>query len=260
MKTLVLFASLFLISLSAFAQIFKGMDDLYYQYNVDTDRKAAKTIQSDSLKAYAKFIAMDVNSESVNPYFRNDMGKPVSLTKTNAKKTWTAASQNPVVSLYSYDKYDKKNEGIGFCFGRAMFIDLFVSINGLNRGSIKKAFVVGEMSDGGGGMWGWHVTTIVQSKNQEGKEIWLAIDPIVNEIMEVTEWYKEMLKSSTDGKLRLYIAQAGKFGVTPSRYDHKAMSDPYYGNYFNDMAKWFEKNDVSGVLGLKRKVEMPYAM
>jgi hypothetical protein len=152
------------------------------------------------------------------------------------------AMSNPVVSLDKYSKYDPNNKGIGFCFGRAMFLNVYLTMAKFNRSNMKKAFIVGSMSKGS---WAWHVTTIVQSQDRSGKEIWLALDPVVGKVLEVKAWYKYWQPSSDDGKLRLYIAEAAKLSANPSAYDERGLSDKYYNNYFIDMMKWFDQNDVS---------------
>jgi len=231
------------------AKLYRPLDDLNANYYYDSYGKTAKQVQSLSLKEYQDFVDMEVNSPELNYHYNVDSNKPQFLSVQQASKALQAASINPVVSLYQYNKYDPREQGIGFCFGRAMFVDLYLAINNVNRGSIKKAFVVGSMTSGGS-QWGWHVTTIVQSQNKAGEEVWLAVDPIVGRVLEVTAWYKEMVKMSDDGKLRLYIAEAGKFSQGPHRYDYRQFNHPHYNKYFIDMLKWFEKNDVSRDLGL----------
>lgn len=234
----------------ASAQLYRPLDDLNYAYQRDIRGKTPRQIQDLSLKEYQAFIGLDVNTPRYNVHYNRDSGKAKLINSQKATVALEAALYNPIVSLYQYKKYDPNDRGIGFCFGRAMFIDLYLAINNLDRGSIKKAFVVGPMSTGDGGSWAWHVTTIVQSKDRSGRETWLAIDPIMQEVMDVKQWYKETLKLSTDGKLRLYITEAGKFAQGASRYDYNNFNHPFYNNYFKDMLKWFEANDVSDDLGL----------
>jgi hypothetical protein len=244
------FAFLFtFLTTIASAQLFRPLDNLDAIYDYDVRGRSAKDVQALSIRQYQDFIALDINSQQFNPHFNRDDKKAQFMTKSTAEKALQAALYNPVVNLYMTQKYDPDNRGIGFCFGRAMFIDLYLSINNFNRGSIKKAFVVGPMRTGSS-TWAWHVTTIVQSKDRSGKEIWLAIDPIMDKVMEITAWYKETLKLSTDGKLRLYITEAGKFAQIPTRYDYQTFNHPYYNNYFRDMLQWFEANDVDDDLNL----------
>ncbi len=244
MKNLFFFASL-IISTTAFGQILRPMDDLFVQSARDNAGKTGAQVIAESNANYDRFVALDVNA--ISTYRQSDAAKPTFISRENADLALRAAMDNDVVSLDKYSKYDKDNKGIGFCFGRAMFVNLYLAINGVSRANIKKAFVVGPMSKGA---WGWHVTTIVQSKNTSGKEIWLAIDPVAGQIMEAKQWYRHWQGSSDNGKLRFYIAESGKFGAGPSRYDERGISNPFYNNYFTDMMKWFEKNDISDELPL----------
>lgn len=240
MKNLFLLFSLS-FAFVAQSQVIRPMDDLLSRVSRDNQGKTAAMITRESIMNYDKFVAADVNDPRNTPYSLLDERKPTSLPTEKAVTALKAAMNNEVVSLDHYEKYDKLNKGIGFCFGRAMFVNLYLVMGGFNRANIKKAFVVGPMSKGA---WGWHVTTIVQSKNKSGQETWLAIDPIHYRVMEVKDWYKAQLGMSDDGKLRLYIAEAGKFGAGSSRYDERGISDPFYNNYFTDMMSWFNRNDV----------------
>jgi hypothetical protein len=247
MKNLLLLTALF-FTFSVKAQIRKPLDNLFNAYQSDIAGKTKEVIQKDSWDNYDRFIAIDVNSEKVTNYYFLDQNKRKTLTKLKAEMVLQAAMNSEVVGLHKYHKYDPDNKGIGFCFGRAMFVNLYLAINGFHRANIKKALVVGPMSKGA---WGWHITTIVESRNSNGKEVWLAIDPIVGKVIDVKDWYKMMIKDFSDnGKLKLYIAEAGKFGAGSSRYDEQGISDKFYNNYFTDMMNWFNDNDVSRALKL----------
>ena len=247
MKNLFVLITLF-SAFTAQAQIRRASDNLFNLYQQDIAGKTPAVIQKESWDNYDKFVALDVNGQNMTNYYFQDQNKKTSLTMTKATKVLEAAKANDVVSLHKYHKYDPANKGIGFCFGRAMFVNLYLVMNKFHRANIKKAFVVGPMSSGS---WGWHITTIVQSKNTHGKEIWLAIDPVVGKVVNVKDWYKEMITNFSDnGKLKLYIADAGKFGAGNSRYDEQGLSDPFYNNYFTDMVNWFHDNDVSKELKL----------
>lgn len=236
------------LATSAFAQIESSRSDLFSMTSRMNAGKTGAQIIRESDANYAKFIALDVNALAHSNIARNDdtRGKPTSLSLENARIALRAAMTNEVVSLDKYSKYDKDNKGIGFCFGRAMFIDTYLAMAGFHRANLKKAFVVGPMSRGA---WGWHVTSIVQSE-KNGKEIWLALDPVAGTVMDVKDWYKKWQGESDDGKLRLFITERTKFGAGASWYDEKQISNPFYNNYFRDMMNWFGRNDVSDDLRL----------
>ena len=231
-------------SISVHAQISRPLTDFFALARKDNAGKTSAQVNKESLDNYARFVAMDVNSPAHSPYSVLDANQPKSLTKNNATFVLMQAESNRVVSLNSYLKYDAENKGIGFCFGRAMFVNLYLAQAGFNRANMKKAFVIGSMSNRA---WGWHVTTIVQSTHA-GKEIWLAIDPVARQVMEVKAWYKHWQGSSDDGMLRLYIADSGKLGAGSSRYDEEAIRNPFYNNYFNDMMAWFHENDIQNAI------------
>jgi hypothetical protein len=230
-----------LLSSTVFAQIQRPTDDLLSMASRLNAGKTPQEIRRESESNYARFITLDVNASAPNNIARNDDTRPKlrTLTWAQAESVLNIATHHEVVSLTNISKYEKKSKGIGYCFGRAMFIDTFLTLAGLHRANIKKAFVIGSM---GGGDWGWHVTTIVQSKHSNGKERWLAIDPVAGRVMDVRDWYKHWQYSSDDGKLRLFIAERTKFGAGPSWYSENQISDPFYSGYFRDMMRWFARN------------------
>jgi hypothetical protein len=231
------------LSLNAQSEILNANDNIFARRDQDNYGKTPTEIMDESIDNYENFVDMDVNADKFSKTALNDADKPTILSMDDAETALNAAETNPVVSLHSYSKYDPEDKGIGFCFGRAMFVNLYLAMNGFSRANIKKAFVIGPMSNGA---WGWHVSTIVQSKTASGKEIWLAIDPVAGRIMEVQQWYKHWRKESDDKKLRLYITEAGKFGPgSYSKYDENAISDDFYNKYFIDMMKWFAKADFT---------------
>jgi hypothetical protein len=226
------------------AQLVDNDEGLFELAARDTRGVQTAAIHADNLADLQRFISFDVLS--MNTDRGVDAAKPKFLHTADAAEALRTVEANPVVSLYSYNKYDPRNEGIGFCFGRAMFIHLELLQRGLDRRAVQKAFVVGHMQTPDGGQWGWHVTTIAQSKNAQGKEIWLAIDPIVGRVIEVSEWYKLMRDSySTDKKLKLYITHGTRFGPR-GVYDEEQIRNAFYNNYFTDMMKWFDKESRAG--------------
>lgn len=241
----------FFITFQSWSQVYKSRVNLFEITRRDNFEKTPEVIHEETLKYYETFVALDIDNSIL---YTNDAGKPEFTTLEIAQKVMQAANDNPVVSLYELSRYD--NGGIGFCFGRAMFVNIYLMMGGINRAHIKKAFIVGSMANRA---WGWHVTTIVESRDAEGKEIWLAIDPAIGQVMEVKAWYESWSKYSDDKKLRLYISEPGKFGVTSSRYDEDDMAHDFYNNYFKDMMKWFEDNadTVSKLLLPSEVVENP---
>ena len=253
---------------SAQALILPSNSDLNYQYQTDIrshlgiDQKARlKAIHMNNLKTIEDFYQIDVETyvpEGMDEIDANkldaiDFNKPQYISKREANEVIKDSHSHPVVSLSKYDKYDPESKGIGFCFGRAMYVHLELVHKKLDRDSIKKAFVVGRMSTGDGNSWGWHVTTIAQSKDENGNEVWLALDPILSQgyqlsrLKTLDEWYMEMYNNfSTDKKLKLYITEAGQFGSTPSVYNTDGLEHPFYNNYFKDLMKEFAKDTIGG--------------
>lgn len=240
MKTISLSFLTLLLSFNVFSQFdeaFYGSDEnLFHERQYDISGKSNDQVHQANLDHLEDFLYGGVEID------RNDHGKATSLNPSDAWDILRVADENPVVSLANYDQYDPENQGIGFCFGRAMFVHLELAQRGFSREHVKKAFVVGPMETSDGSSWGWHVTSIAQSVDDYGNEIWLAIDPVMGEIVEVQEWYETWLNNaSTDGMLKLYITDGGRFGPS-GRYDQTGIQNDFYNDYFNDMMDWFEDN------------------
>jgi len=232
----------------------KAEEDLFEKADIDNVEysrysKDPSEIHRENLAAITNFIGEEMDLTYANS---TDVK---SLSPDDVEDALEVAGENPVVSLYAYSKYDPENQGIGFCFGRAMFTNIHLAMKGVEREHIKKAFVVGEMSTGDGNQWGWHVTTIVQSlekdENGQVREQWLAVDPIIGYAITLEEWYLEMRNNySTDKRLRLYIAEAGKLSPrASSKYTEQLKKVEFYNNYFLDMAEWFDQtaNEPEGI-------------
>lgn len=219
--------------------VLKNSENLFYFQKLDTYAKSANVIHQENLSTIKSFIQF--NNKNLNMDRGKDYGKPEYLHFEDATSTLIAMDRNPVVSTSKNYIYDPNNMGIGFCFGRAMFAHLDLVYKGLNRNSIMKAFVVGEM-----GNWGWHVTTIAQSKNAEGFETWLAIDPVAGKVIPLKQWYELMMNQySTDKKLKLYITLPTRFGPD-TEYNEQMLRSSFFNNYFNDLIAWFEKESKLG--------------
>lgn len=248
---LVLLSTFFVAA--AQAKLYSTKENLFYEAQYDTYSKSTAQINQDNLKHIREFIADDYNNEI------RDYGEAQNLPRYVARDVIRVAERNPVVGLWAYSKYDPKDQGIGFCFGRAMFTHIELAFRDFDRDYIKKAFVVGSMSTGDGNSWGWHVTTIAQSRDSEGNEIWLAIDPVTG-VKTLREWYQEMYTNfSTDKKLKIYVTEAGRFGPSAgSAYNQGVVTEEFYNEYFKDMLNWFDENYKveryqTPVVGLEQK-------
>ncbi len=235
---------------SSSSVIYGSQADLNYEAAKDTSGKSPEQIHKENLSHIQNFIDISVDEINHKAVIR-DKAYAKYISPEQASDVLRAAQVNPVVSLSKYSKYDPKNEGIGYCFGRCMFTHLELTQRQFDRDSIKKAFAIGPMKTPDGGMWGWHVTTIAQSLDAKGNEVWLAIDPIYTrnkdgQMPTLEEWYKEMRdKYSTDGKLKLYVTSSGKFGPS-SKYNEGVKTLEFYHGYFEDMMKWFREKSKAG--------------
>lgn len=164
------------------------------------------------------------------------------LEESIAYKIVSEMNHHPVIAMYHSNKYDPDNQGIGFCFGRAMYANLDLVYHNLDRDSIRKAFVIGSMETGDGAKWGWHVATIARVESVDRAQEWIVLDPITG-ATDLNSWYRHMYdRYSTDKQLALFITEAAKFGPGGYRYEESAVADPFYNDYFQDLLDWFAEN------------------
>lgn len=113
----------------------------------------------------------------IEQWFLNIQNGPVTnqaLSKDQLQILFNQASRHPVSDLDNLSKYDPTGE-IGFCFGRAMAVQLMARKMGLDPQSIQKLFVIGDLRSGPNPEWRFHVTTLGFGKDNT----WYAIDPIM---------------------------------------------------------------------------------
>ncbi len=124
---------------------------------------------------------------------------------------------NPVTTLQRIRRYDPTGE-IGFCFGRAMGAALIARAMGLERGSIRKLFIVGDLksSSSASTEWRFHVTMIVRGADANGNLTWYAIDPMMYwggdfNPLTVDQWIERVRKYwdswSGHSKAHLYLTE-----------------------------------------------------
>ncbi len=154
------------------------------------------------------------------------------LTEAEAKEIFKAAYSHPVARLDRLGEYDPTGL-IGFCFGRAMAVQLLArSKYGLSAASIQKLFVSGDMrSNPQVPEWRFHVTTLAKVKREKtGIVEWMAIDPIMSGPLTTDEWIQRV-QSGWDRwhgekpKSRFYIVDAD--AVLP---DIRSPAEPERGN------------------------------
>ncbi len=130
------------------------------------------------------------------------------LNVAERNELFRRASQHSVAGTSHIDDYDWQptgigNNEIGFCYGRAMAVHLIARKMGLNKASIQKIFIAGDLRDGET-RWRFHMATMVQGEDEE----WYVIDPIMPDIgregvLTPYEWMvatKMEFDLRTDGK------------------------------------------------------------
>lgn len=223
-----------LFSSALWAQIIPNDVDLFALRDKEIKGKSRSQIHDRNLDVIENL--MNYNPESAPGALERDKKNAKFLSPLVRKDILNVASDNPVIGSLSPKEYDPTG-AIGFCFGRAMFMHLELTLRGFDRDSIKKVIVLGRLASGG---WGWHIATLAQSRTRNGKRAWMVLDPIHPGAWTIQEWYMIWSETTTFGGLVLFTTEAGRLGPSPSDYSYEAISDPFYNDFFVDMLKWFE--------------------
>ncbi|AGH96710.1 hypothetical protein [Pseudobdellovibrio exovorus] len=170
-------------------------------------------------------------------------GKASGINLADAQRVLKVISDHPVTGHMAYDRYNRPDENVGFCFGRAAFTHLLLLKMGLSRDSIVKVWAVGPMRTPGV-TWDFHVASAAYV-NGKG---WLVLDTNYDAPMKLETWFGKMQEQNRqmDRKLRLYVTEPNKFGLELGKYDRIQMGldlnreNDWYQHYFVDMM-----NDLS---------------
>ncbi|MBI5209756.1 MAG: hypothetical protein HY927_07290 [Elusimicrobia bacterium] len=118
-----------------------------------------------------------------------ESGAPSNLKALSAAQMqdlWRRTYGHKIAGLDDWRKLAKYDpQGIiGFCFGRAMTVQLLARELGLAADSIRKILVIGDLRSGKDPEWRFHIATLV--KGDDGR--WHAIDPIMDAPVTVDQW------------------------------------------------------------------------
>lgn len=168
-----------------------------------------------------------------------------SISQEQADQLIESLEANPITAYANYEKYNRPSHEkieIGYCFGRATYVDLALRKLGVNEDAIKKIWVVGPLDQGSSISWGFHVATLV--KGNSGS--WLAVDNYPgSRALTAEQWVERMLENgSPNAKLRFYITNPEKFSISLGRYTQTQMGlnmtsgEDWYRGFFKDLMKW----------------------
>lgn len=173
-------------------------------------------------------VLKDLNELKV----KTSPNRKAGLSDDEILNVFRKVKNHPVAATSKVDVYSKTSPGMGYCFGRAMTSHLTAIAQGLDKNSIRKVWVVGNL-----GKWTYHVSTIV--KDTKGQ--WYAIDPILSHPMKVEDWYKTMKTYDQAGDLRIIHTEAKRYGPgSDKKYDPNELKKAVYDGYFNDLRYEFK--------------------
>jgi len=200
--------------------------NLYDLYHAETQGRSvpAETVAQQNAAVFAQLQAWKA---------RPLANRSDAIDYAQANEILQSAMKNYVIGKEPTKGYDPQGN-IGFCFGRAMWMHLELLKRGVNKDSVFKAYVVGDMLYDQI-QWQFHVATVV--RNKDGG--FYVLDPEFMAVMTLEQWFAHNMTFSADKKLRLYVTEPTKFGASAARYDQWSLNDPWYNSYFKDMLGYF---------------------
>ncbi len=173
--------------------------------------------------------------ESFKKYQPSAAGtKRISISKEEANFLLDLSSTNPVSTPNMTRNYDPKNTGAGFCFGRAMAVQIEAISRGVAPDAIKKVFAVGDLINGST-KWRYHVATVI--KGEDGT--WWAIDPIFDRVKTLDDWAAHMdSKYNKSDNMKIMLTNAERIG--PNSSEPFVIGETKdFNHYFYDLLNYF---------------------
>lgn len=171
----------------------------------------------------------------------------------DADKNLTAVNKKQANTLYKALKnsnvyeneicYSRPDVTIGYCFGRAVVVHTEAILRGVDPGSMKKIWAVGDL-----GHWGHHVATMVRAQDEK----WYVIDNITG-VVTAEDWISGISTMKEHGAKTpmFFVTQAERVGpynaqtynmmdlFNTNTAKFKRSSD-YYLGYFRDYFDWLD--------------------
>lgn len=204
-----------------FRTIVKNLD--MFEADIPTDLKVIKKHNSNVLASLSKL--------KIEP----TPGRITAITGAEALMLFEKVmSLDPVrITTGGSNIYDPWNNE-GFCFGRAMAVHLLAIKYGVNKESIRKLWVLGNLSSGGNGSWRYHTAAAIKSTNGH----WYVLDPILNRVVTANEWYNIMYSSySVDKRMLLYDSDGNRQFPVPGKYTPMFTQPRDYERFYRDLFK-----------------------
>ncbi len=163
--------------------------------------------------------------------------RPTAMDLKQIGRTLKAMRVHPVVGSASDAKYGAQDH-VGYCFGRAAYVHLKLSLAGLPQTEMVKLFALGKLRHTHQ-LWDFHVATAVLAKARPGAaRAWWVVDSLFSRPLPVEDWFKRVaqfsvLKRFSD--VRFYATDPRKFLPVTGEYTVERLADPIFKGYFEDL-------------------------
>jgi len=136
------------------------------------------------------------------------------------------------------------SQDYGFCWGRAMAVHLKALQSRLVNKSVRKLWVVGDLSRDPKALdhWKYHVTTLVRSTDGD----WYAIDPIFSRPMRMEEWVSTVQRDYDHKKtMRVLATPAQRFNAaSKAPYNRADLVESSYNGFFIDLMEEISRQNT----------------
>lgn len=140
---------------------------------------------------------------------------------------------------------EASNRPMGYCFGRAAYLHLELLRRQVPGIQIAKLFALGNFLVRERN-WDFHVATLTLTSAENLQ--WLVLDPsLFDRPVFPSQWIERVQSLSSPGeryRVRFYFSDPVKFHPLYGAYDQKDLFSSDFGNYFRDLAEWFDRNPL----------------
>ncbi len=218
-------------------------------------KTSLRTIYAKEIKRLSSHHISNVNLQTLRKlekYVPPATGRRASGISSAQAKQLIQVSRNHEVVGYPADQGYERGGAIGYCFGRAAYAHLMLLKMGVQKESIRKVWVAGNMLENKI-TWEYHVATIVYTHDLG----WVSIDSIFDHPKPIGDWLRHFNAQSQNDKFRFYVTPAEKFNFQLGKYDRSQMGldltpeQDWFRNYFVDMLRSISNANLDQ-LGLKK--------
>ena len=164
------------------------------------------------------------------PLTGESRGRKSGLTTEEIQALYNDGATNPVGDYALVKKYDPEGN-IGFCFGRALVMQIEALKHGVAKEAVRKIWAVGSMKYKDI-YWQHHVATMVRGTDRA----WYVLDPEYDKPLVLEKWVKTVKEMDSDGRLQFFASDGKRWGPADSSAPYPStLKSDFFNGYFEDL-------------------------